>query len=391
MNTQAAVEIAHLRKTYGGVVAVDDVSFSVAEGEIFGVLGPNGAGKTTTVECVLGLRSPDAGSIRVMGLDPGQDREDLHLIVGAQLQESAQPAKLRVGEILDLYRSFYTEPADVGEFIDALGLAGKLKDYYRSLSGGQRQRLSIALALIGQPKIAVLDEMTTGLDPQARRDTWDLIEGVRDRGVTILLVTHFMEEAERLCDRVALIDAGRVVALDSPAGLAARASGGKTMRFVPSAHFDYASAPVLGASRASRYQFLHRHDLAAHRYRRGRGGLRARRAQKPRRAGAVDRAVHRRAVRRRVVDRGGRPKRDRRPRHRCRRVLPSAVLRWHVAAASNDARHPPGDQQLHPLGAAAEAMQDSMQGQFPPAAPLLVLAGYALVFAFIARRYFRWE
>ena len=238
MDTQATVEIAHLRKAYGNVVAVDDVSFSVAQGEIFGILGPNGAGKTTTVECVLGLRSPDAGSIRVLGLDPGQDREDLHVIVGAQLQESAQPAKLRVGEILDLYQSFYRDPADVGELIDALGLAGKRKDYYRSLSGGQRQRLSIALALIGRPKIAVLDEMTAGLDPQARRDTWDLIEGVRDQGVTILLVTHFMEEAERLCDRVALIDAGHVVALDSPAGLAARASGGTTMRFVPSAPFD---------------------------------------------------------------------------------------------------------------------------------------------------------
>ncbi len=238
MNTHAAVEIAHLRKAYGDVVAVDDVSFSVAEGEIFGILGPNGAGKTTTVECVLGLRSPDAGSIRVTGLDPGQDREDLHVIVGAQLQESALPPKLRVGEILDLYRSFYRDPADVGELVDALGLAGKRKDYYRSLSGGQRQRLSIALALIGRPKIAVLDEMTSGLDPQARRDTWDLVEGVRNRGVTILLVTHFMEEAERLCDRVALIDAGHVVALDSPAGLAARASGGTSVRFVPSAPFD---------------------------------------------------------------------------------------------------------------------------------------------------------
>jgi ABC-2 type transport system ATP-binding protein len=238
MNTQAAVEIAHLRKAYGNVVAVDDVSFSVAEGEIFGILGPNGAGKTTTVECVMGLRSPDAGSIRVLGLDPGQDPEDLHVIVGAQLQESALPGKLRVGEILDLYRSFYRDPADVGELVDALGLAGKRKDYYRSLSGGQKQRLSIALALIGRPKIAVLDEMTAGLDPQARRDTWDLIEGVRDRGVTILLVTHFMEEAERLCDRVALIDAGHVVALDSPAGLAARASGGTSVRFVPSVPFD---------------------------------------------------------------------------------------------------------------------------------------------------------
>ena len=238
MNTQAAVEIAHLRKAYGDVVAVDDVSFSVAEGEIFGILGPNGAGKTTTVECVLGLRSPDAGSIRVMGLDRAKTGRICIVIVGAQLQESALPGKLRVGEILDLYRSFYCDPADVGELIDALGLAGKRKDYYRSLSGGQRQRLSIALALIGRPKIAVLDEMTTGLDPQARRDTWDLIEGVRNRGVTILLVTHFMEEAERLCDRVALIDAGRVVALDSPAGLAARASGGTSVRFVPSAPFD---------------------------------------------------------------------------------------------------------------------------------------------------------
>src|SRR5580704_18052596 len=238
MNTQAAVEIAHLRKAYGELVAVDDVSFSVAEGEIFGILGPNGAGKTTTVECVLGLRSPDAGSICVMGLDPGRDREDLHVIVGAQLQESALPPKLRVGEILDLYRSFYRDPADVGELVDALGLAGKRQDYYRSLSGGQRQRLSIALALIGRPKIAVLDEMTTGLDPQARRDTWELIEGVRDRGVTILLVTHFMEEAERLCDRVALIDNGRVFALDTPARLAAQARGGKTVRFLPSAPFD---------------------------------------------------------------------------------------------------------------------------------------------------------
>jgi len=238
MKTQAAVEIAHLRKTYGDVVAVDDVSFSVAEGEIFGILGPNGAGKTTTVECVIGLRSPDAGSIRVMGLDPGQDREDLHQIVGAQLQESALPAKLRIGEILNLYRSFYREPADVGELIGVLGLAGKLKDYYRSLSGGQRQRLSIALALIGRPKIAVLDEMTAGLDPQARRGTWDLIESVRDRGVTILVVTHFMEEAERLCDRVALIDAGHVAALGSPAALAAQARGGKSVRFVPSARFD---------------------------------------------------------------------------------------------------------------------------------------------------------
>ncbi len=234
----SAVEISHLRKTYGNLVAVDDVSVSVAEGEIFGILGPNGAGKTTAIECAVGLRRPDAGTIRLLGLDPHADRDTIHEIVGVQLQATAFPAKLRVGEILDMYRSFYRRPADVSELVEALGLAGKLRDYYRSLSGGQRQRLSVALALIGRPKIAVLDEMTTGLDPQARRDTWELIEHIRDRGTTILLVTHFMEEAERLCDHVALIDHGRIVALDTPAGLTARARGGKTVRFLPSAPFD---------------------------------------------------------------------------------------------------------------------------------------------------------
>jgi len=233
-----AVEVAHLHKTYGDLVAVDDVSFTVGEGEIFGILGPNGAGKTTTVECAIGLRTPDSGTIRLLGLDPHVDRDEVHQLVGVQLQSSAQPDRLRVGEILDMYRSFYREPADVGELTEALGLAGKRNDYYKSLSGGQRQRLSVALALIGQPKIAVLDEMTTGLDPQARRDAWGLIEGVRDRGVTVVLVTHFMEEAEWLCDRVALIDNGRVVALDTPARLAAKARGGKSVRFLPSAPFD---------------------------------------------------------------------------------------------------------------------------------------------------------
>ncbi|HLK72908.1 MAG TPA: ABC transporter ATP-binding protein [Streptosporangiaceae bacterium] len=233
-----AVEIAHLRKSYGTVVAVDDVSFSVTEGEIFGILGPNGAGKTTTVECATGLRSPDSGMIRLLGLDPRTDRDQIRAIVGVQLQESAFPAKLRVGEILEEFRSFYRQPADVSDLVETLGLADKRRAYYRSLSGGQRQRLSVALALIGAPKIAVLDEMTTGLDPQARRDTWQLIEGVRDRGVTIVLVTHFMEEAERLCDRVALIDHGRIAALDTPAGLTTQAQGGKSVRFVPSAPFD---------------------------------------------------------------------------------------------------------------------------------------------------------
>jgi ABC-2 type transport system ATP-binding protein len=236
--TTPAVEITHLRKTYGTLVAVDDITLSVAEGEIFGILGPNGAGKTTTVECAIGLRSPDEGTIRLMGLDPQTQKDEVHQIVGVQLQSAALPPKLRVGEILDMYRSFYRDPADVGELTNALGLKAKRDDYYRSLSGGQRQRLSVALALIGQPKIAVLDEMTTGLDPQARRDAWELIEQIRDRGVTIVLVTHFMEEAERLCNRVALIDSGKIVALDTPANLAAKARGGKTVRFLPSKPFD---------------------------------------------------------------------------------------------------------------------------------------------------------
>jgi ABC-2 type transport system ATP-binding protein len=236
--SRSAVEISHLRKTYGPLVAVDDVSFSVTEGEIFGILGPNGAGKTTTVECAIGLRSPDSGAILLMGIDPQADKAHIHEITGVQLQSGAFPAKLRVGEIIDMYKSFYRHPADVGELVGALGLADKRKSYYGSLSGGQQQRLSVVLALIGAPKIAVLDEMTTGLDPQARRDAWELIEHVRDRGTTVLLVTHFMEEAERLCDRVALIDSGRIVALDTPAGLAARAMSAKTVRFLPSAPFD---------------------------------------------------------------------------------------------------------------------------------------------------------
>jgi len=238
VSSQPAVEISHLRKTYGALTAVDDVSFSVAEGEIFGILGPNGAGKTTTVECAIGLRPFDAGMIRLLGLDPLTQRDEVHEVVGVQLQSGALPDKLKVVEILDMFRSFYRQPADMDELTKVLGLTEKLGSYYKTLSGGQRQRLSIALALIGNPKIAVLDEMTTGLDPQARRDTWELIKSVRDRGVTVVLVTHFMEEAERLCDRVALIDRGRLVALDTPARLAAQARGGKQVRFVPSDRFD---------------------------------------------------------------------------------------------------------------------------------------------------------
>ena len=238
MTAIPAVEVAHLHKIYGETVAVDDVSLTVAEGEIFGILGPNGAGKTTTVECMTGLRHPDGGTVRVLGLDPERQAAALHHLVGVQLQSAALPDKLRVGEALDLYRSFYRRPADVADLVEGLGLGGRLHTYYRSLSGGQKQRLSIALALIGSPRLAVLDEMTSGLDPQARRDTWKLIESVRDRGVTILVVTHFMEEAERLCDRVAVIDGGRVIATDTPAALAGQVRGAKLVRFTPSGPFD---------------------------------------------------------------------------------------------------------------------------------------------------------
>ena len=232
------IEVRNLHKAYGGTVAVDDISFTVDEGEIFGILGPNGAGKTTTVECVEGLRKQDRGEISVLGLDPLRDRAELTQLLGAQLQESQLPAKLRVAEALDLYSSFYRAPADWRALLEALGLADKSTTPFRKLSGGQKQRLSIALALVGAPRIAVLDELTTGLDPQARRDTWELIEGVRDRGVTIVLVSHFMEEAERLCDRVALIDKGRVVVLDTPAALAERVEAAQRIQFRPSGPMD---------------------------------------------------------------------------------------------------------------------------------------------------------
>jgi ABC-2 type transport system ATP-binding protein len=226
------IALDRLRKEYGATVAVRDVSFAVEAGEIFGLLGPNGAGKSTIVEIIAGLRTPDGGAARVLDRDP-RDSE-LRKLVGVQLQESRLAEKMTVQEALELYSAFYPDPADWRTLAGELGLNGKLKSRFGKLSGGQQQRLSIALALIGNPRIAVLDELTTGLDPQARRDTWDLIESIRDRGVTVLLVTHFMEEAERLCDRLAVIDAGALVALDTPAGLIAEVSAGQRVHFRPS-------------------------------------------------------------------------------------------------------------------------------------------------------------
>jgi ABC-2 type transport system ATP-binding protein len=232
------IEVEHLHKRYGDQVAVDDLSFTVDKGEIFGILGPNGAGKTTTVEIIEGLRTPDRGTARVLGLDPRRDGAELRQRVGVQLQESQLPELMKVWEALDLYSSFYEQPADWERLLDDLGLADKRDTKFKHLSGGQKQRLSIALALVGNPEVAVLDELTTGLDPQARRDTWELIEQIRDRGVTLVLVTHFMDEAERLADRVAVIDAGRLVAIDSPAGLVSRVDPEQRIRFRPTTPLD---------------------------------------------------------------------------------------------------------------------------------------------------------
>ncbi|GAA0971202.1 ABC transporter ATP-binding protein [Acrocarpospora macrocephala] len=215
------ITVENLHKRYGDKVAITDVSFAVEEGEIFGIVGRNGAGKTTTVECVAGLRTPTSGTINVVA--------DLKQQVGVQLQDCSLPDKLRVGEALSLYASFYTNPASPTDLLAEVGLDPRVP--FAKLSGGQRQRLSIALALVGNPRIAILDELTTGLDPMARRETWDLIERIKERGVTVLLVTHFMEEVERLCDRVAVISEGRALAVDTPAGLIARAEGSDRVIF----------------------------------------------------------------------------------------------------------------------------------------------------------------
>ena len=243
------VVVDSLRKTYGATVAVDDVSLTVRPGEIFGILGPNGAGKTTTVESIAGLRTPDGGTVRVLGLDPRRSRTEITSLIGVQLQASELPERIKAREALELYASFYPSPADPTELLERLGLAKVQNIAFAKLSGGQKQRLSIALALIGKPKLAILDELTTGLDPQARRDTWELVKQIRDSGVTIILVTHFMEEAEYLCDRIAIIDAGKVVALDTPAGLVEAARSGQRITFKVEEPFDDAILTALPAVR----------------------------------------------------------------------------------------------------------------------------------------------
>lgn len=219
------IEIESLRKTYGRTVAVDDVSFEVESGEIFGLLGPNGAGKTTTVECLQGLRTPDGGRLRVLGLDPVTHAGEVRRRIGCQLQESALPDRIRVWEALDLFAAYGGRRTDWRVLMEQWGLTEKRTASFANLSGGQRQRLLVALALVNDPEVVFLDEMTTGLDPASRHVAWDLIRAIRERGATVVLVTHFMDEAETLCDRLAVVDRGRVVALGAPVELIDRHAG----------------------------------------------------------------------------------------------------------------------------------------------------------------------
>jgi ABC-2 type transport system ATP-binding protein len=216
------IHVSGIRKAYGPVVAVDDVSFDVRRGEIFGLVGPNGAGKTTTMECLEGLRAPDRGRIAVLGLDPFRAGTALKVRIGVQLQEAQLQKRIKVGEAVRFWASLYPSTLDPDALLGQLGLRDKRNAWFMTLSGGQKQRLFIALALINDPEVVFLDELTTGLDPQARRAIWDLVRGIRERGKTVVLTTHLMEEAERLCDRVAIIEHGRVIDVDTPRGLVAR-------------------------------------------------------------------------------------------------------------------------------------------------------------------------
>ena len=209
-----------VRKTYQRTVAVDEVTFDVQDGEIFGLIGPNGAGKTTTMECVEGIRKPDRGSIAVLGLDPFRDVYQLQERIGVQLQQAHLQKRIKVWEAMHLWASLYKKPVSHGDrLLEQLGLAEKRNAWFMTLSGGQQQRLFIALALINDPEVVFLDELTTGLDPQARRAIWELVRGIRARGKTVFMTTHLMEEAERLCDRVAIIEHGRIIDVNSPQGL----------------------------------------------------------------------------------------------------------------------------------------------------------------------------
>jgi ABC-2 type transport system ATP-binding protein len=226
------ISVSNLGKRYGRTVAVDDVSLEVFEGEIFGLIGPNGAGKTTTMECVEGNRVPDKGTISVLGLDPRRDANALRQRIGVQHQEAQLQKRIKVWEAVDLWRSLYPRVVDSDTLLGRLGLEAKRDAWFMTLSGGQKQRLFIALALIHEPEVVFLDELTTGLDPQARRAIWSLVTGIRDRGTTVFLTTHLMEEAEKLCDRVAIIEHGRIIELGTPDELVQKHCPERTVVFM---------------------------------------------------------------------------------------------------------------------------------------------------------------
>ncbi len=213
------IHVEKLSKFYNAVKAIDGIDLVVLEGEIFGMVGPNGAGKTTTIECIEGLRTPDDGTINVLGMDPQKQRSSLYQMIGMQLQGSSLNPKIKVEEAMDLFSSFYSNHYPTSKLLELLGLMDKRTTYFSKLSGGQKQRLFICLALVNNPRLVFFDELTTGLDPQARRATWDLIRGIRNRGQTVFITTHFMEEAEALCDRVAIMDHGKIIALGTPHSL----------------------------------------------------------------------------------------------------------------------------------------------------------------------------
>jgi ABC-2 type transport system ATP-binding protein len=225
----SVIQVAGISKRYGKTVAIDDVSFEVEQGEIFGLIGPNGAGKTTAMECLEGIRRPDRGAISVLGVDPARGLRALQHRIGVQLQEAQLQKRIKVGEAVRFWASLYPRHMDGDRLLEQLGLGDRRNTLFMSLSGGQKQRLFIALALINDPEVVFLDELTTGLDPQARRAIWELVRGIRQRGKTVVLTTHMMEEAEKLCDRVAIIERGRVIDIDTPGGLVARHCPSRTV------------------------------------------------------------------------------------------------------------------------------------------------------------------
>ncbi|MBN2186652.1 MAG: ABC transporter ATP-binding protein [Dehalococcoidia bacterium] len=228
------VEVGGLSKNYGNLIAVNEVSFAIRKGEIFGLLGPNGAGKTTTVELIEGLRKPDAGFIKVCGIDTSERTDRVKELIGVQLQTTTIYNRIRVGEAIELFGSYYQRSLRTDEILDEVSLNDKKNSFVEVLSGGQRQRLALALALINDPEILFLDEPTTGLDPQARRNVWDIIERLRERGKTVILTTHYMEEAERLCNRLGVMDYGKIIALDTPRDLIAKQNLESAVEFITS-------------------------------------------------------------------------------------------------------------------------------------------------------------